>query len=154
MRLGGLIRGVLAALVVAAATRGAIAQKPISFTILDELSPDEVAEDTTIYVNGERLGGFHLTREQPAAQVLAEIAAADHYEYVLCGLATTAAADGAREEHRVNDSGTIADPAGRRFSAYTNAYTAFFLVDVTPDRPRTAITIHAGPRCIGPIAAR
>lgn len=121
---------------------------------MDELSPDEVSEETTIFVNGERLGAFHLTRAQPSARIEAEIAAAGHYEYMLCGVATTESADGVWQEHRVNDSGMIADAAGRVFSAYTNSYTSYFLVDVTPDRPRTVISIHGGPRCVGPIASR
>ncbi len=152
MRRGGLL--VCLAAVAVVPTNGAAARGNVGFTVIDELSPDEVAEDTTLFVNGERLGAFHLSREQPSARIEAEIPSADRYDYMLCGLATTEAADGARQEHRVNDSGTIADPAGRTLSAYTNAYTSYFLVDVTPDRPHTQITIHTGPRCIGPIAAR
>ena len=121
--------------------------------MLDELSPDEVAEDTTIYFNGERLGSFHLTPEHRAAAIAAEIPAADRYEYVLCGTATTEGPAG-REEHRVNDSGLVADPGGRQFSAYTKDYRSFFLVDTTPGRSPTSITVHTGPRCIGPIASR
>ena len=68
-------------------------------------------------------------------------------------MATTETGQG-RQEHRVNDSGTIADPQGRQFSAYTRDYRSFFLVDTTPGRLPTPITIHTGPRCIGPIAAR
>jgi hypothetical protein len=143
----------MAAALMAFAAIPAFGQSRVAFTVLDELSPDEVAEDTVIYVNGERLGSFHLTPEQRAAAVVANIAAADRYEYVLCGSATTEGPDG-RQEHRVNDSGAIADPAGRQFSAYTKDYRSFFLVDTTPGRAPTEITTHTGPRCIGPIASR
>jgi hypothetical protein len=125
----------------------------VAFTVVDELSPDEVAEDTTLFVNGQPVAHFRLSPEHRAAAVEAEIAPAPQYEYMLCGTATTEA-QGVRQEHRVNDSGMIADPAGRQFSAYTRDYQAFFLVDTTPDRPQTSISIHAGPRCIGPVAAR
>src|SRR5579875_455245 len=143
----------MAAALLALAAIPAFGQERVAFSVVDELSTDEVSEDTTVYMNGERLGTFHLTQDHRAARIDAEIAAADRYEYVLCGTATTGTGD-QRQEHRVNDSGTIADPTGRIFSAYTQGYTAFFLVDVTPNRPQTAITIHTGPRCIGPVASR
>jgi hypothetical protein len=143
---------VMAAALLALAAIPAFGQSSIGFTVLDELSPDEVAEDTTIYINGQRLGSFHLTQEHRAESIAAEIPAADGYEYVMCGTATTEA-QGVRQEHRVNDSGKIADPEGRQFSAYTKDYRAFFLVDTTPGRVPTTVTIHTGPRCIGPIAS-
>jgi hypothetical protein len=125
----------------------------VAFSVLDELSPDEVAEDTTLFVNGQPVAHFRLSPQNRGASVQAEIAAAPQYEYMLCGTATTMS-QGVRQEHRVNDSGMIADPSGRQFSAYTRDYQAFFLVDTTPDRPQTSISIHTGPRCIGPVAER
>ena len=65
----------MAAALLALAAIPAFGQARIGFTLLDELSTDEIAEDTTIYVNGERLGSFHLTPDHRAASIAVEIAA-------------------------------------------------------------------------------
>ncbi len=148
-RLAAAAGAFLALIAVAEAAGGTV-----HLTLIDALSNDEVAEDTTIFVNGEQVAHFRLTPDHRAASVDAEIAAASHYEYALCGTATVKAANGEQTERRVNDSGTIADPDGRAFSAFTQNYTAFFLVDVTEDKPHTSIAMHLGPRCVGPVAEK
>jgi hypothetical protein len=152
MRAVLLLPGLL--MIVVLADNSARASSTVSFTIEDALARGEVAEDTSVSINSQPVAHFHLDLDHPGGLVRVTVPEAARYEYTLCGVATTRTAGQDAVQHRVNDSGTIASADGRYFSAYTDQYTSYFLRDVTPDEPPTDITIHEGPRCVGPIAGR
>jgi len=164
-RLGGLILG--AALLAWSAPPSAA--RAAELVIEDGLAPDQVAEITHIFIDGVDVGGFALTLDHPYDRIIVHLpdrptdgTGPRVISYVLCGQTTVRADDGTITERPVNDSGEITDPDGRSFFAYTNGYTAYFLLEtddpVPPSRPNAArapadVRTHLGPRCPAPIAS-
>ena len=122
-----------------------------TFTVFDALSQDQVEETTTVYIDGELVGSFHLTLERPSETFKVTVNDAPLHDYVLCGETVYRQPGGGTETRPVNDSGALTDPDGRTYTAYTQGYVSFFLLDTTPDlakgRPPAPPQIHLGPRC-------
>jgi len=118
-----------------------------TFTVFDALSQDQIEEITSVYVDGELVGSFHLTLERPSDAFKVTVSNAPLHDYVMCGETIYRGADGSRESRPVNDSGALTDPDGRVYTAYTQGYVSFFLVDTTPGREPVPPQIHLGPRC-------
>jgi hypothetical protein len=123
-----------------------------SFTIEDGLSTEQVDEETHVYIDGVAVGVFRLTASSPVNMINVTVPDAPEYEYVLCGETTLRMPDGSEETKPVNDSGTLTDPNGRSYVAYTRAYSSFFLVDVSTSRPPAEVRAHLGPRCPAPVS--
>jgi hypothetical protein len=135
---------------------GAASAGAASFTVIDALSPDQIEETTAVFVDGESVGRFHLTLAQPADALHVNVPDAPLHEYVLCGETTFRTQDQGEQTRSVNDSGALTDPDGRTYTAYTQNYVSFFLLDTTPDlgraRPFAPPQIHLGPRCPAPVS--
>jgi hypothetical protein len=125
-----------------------------AFVLVDELSPEQIEEDITVYLDDTQVGHIHLTREHPADMLHITAAEAPMHDYVLCGETLVQDKDGTEKRVPVNDSGSLFDPDGRTFAAYTEYYRAFFLRDITADKPAARIDIHLGPRCPAPVSWR
>ncbi len=116
----------------------AFAQSPRAdgFTITDQLAPQEVSENTEIYLDGKLVGQLHLDDKTRVRVVPARVADPfDRHSYALCGEITVRKADGGTETHLVDNGGFISDVAGRDFQALgMSDFTFFYLMDQTPGR--------------------
>jgi hypothetical protein len=113
----------------------------VSFAITDAVDPMEVAEDTTVFINGKLVAHFALSADHPFAQTQVVIPAASRYDYALCGRITIRAPDGHSETHVLDDGASLAAPDGRRLEALaTDGFTTFYLgertADITASLPR------------------
>jgi hypothetical protein len=107
---------------------------PVSFAITDAVDPMEIAEDTTVFINGKLVAHFALSADHPFAEVQVTIPEAGRYDYALCGRITIRAADGHSETHVLDDGATLTDPEGRRLEALaTDGFTTFYLGERTAD---------------------
>jgi hypothetical protein len=123
-----------------------------SFSIEDSLSSDQITEETSVFIDGASVGTFKLSAGNPGSVLRVTVPDAPSYDYVLCGQTTVRMPDGGEETRPVNDSGTLSDPDGRLYMAFTEGYVTFFLVDVSAGKPKAEIKTHLGPRCPAPVA--
>ena len=106
----------------------------VSFAITDAVDPMEVAEDTTVFINGKLVAHFALSADHPFGETQVVIPVADRYDYALCGRITIRVPDGHSETHILDDGATLTEPAGRRLEALaTDGFTTFYLGERTPD---------------------
>ncbi len=124
------------------------------FTITDELAPDEVSENTDIYVDGRILAHFHLDRTTPSDMVAGHAPdPAGAHDYALCGDITVRRDAGGTETHEVNASGRLSDLDDRHFQALGAAnFTFFYLADPAPGRAPTAPSRNRSPLCHPPVS--
>ena len=106
------------------------------FSITDDLAPQEVSENTEIYLDGKLVDQLHLDEKTRSRVVDASVADPDdRHQYALCGEITVRRPDGRTETHEVNGTGYVSDVAGRNFQALGAAdFTFFYLMDTTPGR--------------------
>lgn len=142
----GKFRSALAALPVLLWFASSVAQAA-EFVVLDQLAPDQVTEDLNLLIDGEPAGGFHLAAGHATDLLRVNAPGEGPHDYVLCGETVVRLPDGDQQTMPVNDSGELTDADGRVYAAYTAAYRAFFLRDVTQGRPPAELRIHLGPRC-------
>jgi hypothetical protein len=113
----------------------------VSFRIRDRLAVDEVAEVTTLYIDGTLVRSFRLDRNE--RDVTIPITVPDDrtaHHYALCGHIVVRDPDGQVRTKSFGVGGAIADVAGREFEAYaSDNFTRFFLVDTTPGKRPTEI---------------
>ena len=108
----------------------------ISFHIADATDPAEVAEATTVFINGALVAHFELSAAHPYGDVEVKVPEAARYEYALCGRITIRAADGHSETHVLDDGATLIEPAGQHLEALaTDGFTTFYLGKRNGDEP-------------------
>ena len=130
------MRSLSCRLILACLLTGTASAAPSRFSITDELAPQEVSENTEIYLDGKLIDQLHLDGKTRTRVVEASVANPDdRHQYALCGEITVRRPDGTTETHEVNGTGYISDLAGRDFQALGAAdFTFFYLMDVTPGR--------------------
>lgn len=124
------------------------------FTVTDELAPDEVSENTDIYLDGRLLAHIHLDARTPSGAVAGQAPdPAGAHDYALCGDITVRNAAGHAETHEVNASGRLSDIDDRHFQALGAAdFTFFYLADPAPDRVPTVPSRNGSPLCHPPVS--
>ncbi len=100
------------------------------------MAPQEVSENTEIYLDGKLIDQLHLDGKTKLRVVEASVPDPDdRHQYALCGEITVRRTDGRTEIHEVNGTGYISDLAGRDFQALgADDFTFFYLGDATPGR--------------------
>lgn len=131
----------------------ALAQGMDRFVVTDELAPEEVQENTALYIDQHLVGSFRLDAAHPAGRIEIAVPHAAQHTYAMCGRAITRGTKG-ETTHQVDDSGVITDANGRSYAAYTAGYTVFFLLDTTTGRPASVVLMHTGKRCVSAVASR
>ena len=107
----------------------------VAFQVIDETDPQEISEDTVIFIDGHQVAHFVLDRAHAA--IVADIAlpAAPHYDYALCGRITIALPDGRQEERVVDGGATLTVVNGKLFRALAaNDFSIFYLADARQDQ--------------------
>jgi hypothetical protein len=135
----------LLALVAAApppAPGGKAAGGNVAFQVIDETDPQEISEDTVIYVDGHQVAHFILDRVHTAITADINLPTAPHYDYALCGRITVALPDGRQEERIVDGGATLTAVDGKLFRALAaNDFSIFYLADAreeSQDPPKDA----------------
>ena len=108
----------------------------VHFHVIDETDPQEISEDTVIFLNGVQVAHFKLDRlhSYSVADVVAP--AKGPYDYALCGRITVALPDGQPEQRVVDGGATLSEVAGHTFRALAaNDFTMFYLADSQADPP-------------------
>ncbi len=125
-----------------------------SFTVTDELAPQEVSENTEIYLDGKLIGQIHLDRDLRSRRIAASVAdGMGQHAYALCGDITVRRDDGRVETHEVNSQGVISDVDGRDFEALgASDFTFFYLADQAPDRIPTRASRSRSGLCHPPLS--
>ncbi len=125
----------------------------VSFHIADETDPAEVAEATTVFINGQLVAHFELSASHPFGDVAVTVPAADRYEYALCGRITIRAPDGHSETHVLDDGATMGDPNGRHLEALaSDGFTTFFLAERSGPASATPTDLHKTNVCSIPVS--
>jgi len=121
-------RAVLLAGLLGAIALPAHGAEQVTFDIADATDPAEVAEATTVFINGKLVAHFELSAEHPFDVVRVTVPEAQHYDYALCGRITVRAEDGHSETHVLDDGATLQDPSGRHLEALAmDGFTTFYL---------------------------
>jgi hypothetical protein len=114
----------------------------VSFQVIDETDPEEISEDTVIFVDGHQVAHFALDRVHTAIVANVSVPASGSYDYAMCGRITIALPDGRQEEKVVDGGATLHDVNGKLFRALAAAdFTIFYLADSkqeTPEVPKDA----------------
>jgi len=114
----------------------------VSFQVLDETDPQEISEDTVIFIDGHQAAHFVLDHTHTTIIADVTLPAAPHYDYALCGRITVALPDGRQEERVVDGGATLTDVNGKLFRALAaNDFSIFYLADAkdaAPDPPKDA----------------
>lgn len=146
--------GIILAVLVLGAAPPARASGDGHFTVTDELAPDEVSENTDIYLDGRLLAHIHLDGKTPADAVAGQAPdPAGSHEYALCGDITVRRGPGGVETHEVNASGKLSDLDDRHYQALGAAdFTFFYLADPAPGRAPTVPSRNRSPLCHPPVS--
>jgi hypothetical protein len=117
-------------LLVAAAPPGG----KVSFQVIDETDPQEISEDTVVFVDGTQVAHFVLDKHTTAVVADVSLPAATQYDYALCGRITVALPDGRAEERVVDGGATLKEVNGKLFRALAaNDFSIFYLADAKQD---------------------
>ena len=112
-----------------------------TFHIRDRLAIDEIAEVTTVYVDGTLVRSFRLDGGDRDITIPVTVPGeVGPHHYALCGHIQIREPDGHIRTQAFAIGGTIADVEGREFEAYaSDNFTHFFLIDTTAGRIPTVI---------------
>lgn len=98
------------------------------FTVIDQVDPSEISEDTVLYVDGRLVARFKLDRAHPEGRATVSVPAAPAHTYALCGRITLQREDGAAEQRVVAGGGPLPDPGGQVFQALAGGdFRIFYL---------------------------
>ncbi len=125
------------------------------FTIIDEVAPVELSENTQIYVDGKLVASFRLGAGGTKRRVVSDEVAdpLGRHSYALCGTITVAPPGHPPETHEVDSGGMISDVAGRAFEALGAAdFTFFYLSDAAPGRVPSQPSRGHSPLCHPPLS--
>ena len=113
-----------------ACPRLAVPAASVHFQVIDETDPQEISEDTVIFLNGVQVAHFKLDRAHAYSVADVVAPAKGPYDYALCGRITVALPDGQPEQRVVDGGASLTDVAGRTFRALAaNDFTMFYLED-------------------------
>ena len=120
----------------AASGAGVGGPRVIHFQVEDETDPQEVSEDTVIFLNGQQVAHFKLDHAHNYSVADISAPAQGPYEYALCGRITVSLPDGQTQQKVVDGGATLSDVSGRLFRALAaNDFSLFYLADSRADPP-------------------
>jgi hypothetical protein len=115
----------------AAAPAGAV-----HFQVEDETDPQEISEDTVIFLNGKLVAHFRLDHLHSFSVADISAPAKGPYEYALCGRITVAMPDGEQEQRVVDGGAVLKEVDGHVFRALAaNDFSLFYLADSKANPP-------------------
>lgn len=107
-----------------------------SFQVIDETDPQEVSEDTVIFLNGVQVAHFKLDHSHNYSIADIKAPGPGPYEYALCGRITVSLPDGQQEQRVVDGGATLKDVNGHVFRALAaNDFSLFYLADAQANPP-------------------
>jgi hypothetical protein len=107
-----------------------------TFQVIDETDPQEISEDTVIFLNGQLVAHFKLDRSHNYSIADIPAPAKGPYDYALCGRITVALPDGQQEQRVVDGGATLKEVSGHVFRALAaNDFSIFYLADAKEDPP-------------------
>jgi hypothetical protein len=151
-RLDAMMRTGRAALVAAAGWLlpfAAAHAEPVTVTVLDELSTGQQEETIGVYFAGRLAGTLHISAAHPLDSFTTTIDHTQHLDYTLCGTLLRLGPGGEVVTHRIDNSGTLGDVAGRTLAAITLNNVLFALED-TKSAP--VGQVHPGPACAAAVS--
>jgi hypothetical protein len=108
----------------------------VHFQVEDETDPQEVSEDTVIFLNGRLVAHFKLDRAHNYSVADITAPAKGPYEYALCGRITVALPDGQQEQRVVDGGAVLTVVDGHVFRALAaNDFSMFYLADRNANPP-------------------
>jgi len=120
----------------------------VTFHVRDRVATDEVAELTTLYIDGQMIRSFSLDEHDRDTTITVTVPADGAHEYGLCGHIVIREPDGTTRTQAIDVTGTLGEVADRDFEAVaSDDFTRFYLVDTTPDRPPVQITPRHAHAC-------
>jgi hypothetical protein len=108
----------------------------VRFQVVDETDPQEISEDTVVFLNGQLVAHFKLDRIHNYS--VANVTAPDKgpWDYALCGRITVALPDGQQEQRVVDGGATLNAVDGRVFRALAaDDFKLFYLADSQANPP-------------------
>ncbi len=139
---------IAALLAVAAAWSPCHAAADVMFRVRDRMASDEVAELTTLYVDGQMIRSFRLDADNRDDTVTVTVPDAGPHEYGLCGHIVIHDPDGTLRQQAIDVTGTIEDVADRDFEAIASEdFTRFYLLETTQGREPTKLTLRKAHAC-------
>jgi hypothetical protein len=106
------------------------------FRVIDETDPQEVSEDTVIYLNGQQVAHFKLDHVHNYSVADIAVPAGGPFDYSLCGRITVTLPDGQQEQRVVDGGATLKAVDGRVFRALAgDDFKLFYLADETETPP-------------------
>lgn len=125
----------------------------VTFVVSDETDPQEIAEDTSVFVNGAMVAHFTLDPLHPADSISVSIPAAARYDYALCGHITLRKPDGQTAMHQVASGATLTDLGGHAFQLLAAAdFTLFYMSDQTTSAQPLPGDVHRTDTCSLPVS--
>lgn len=125
----------------------------VSFQVLDEKDPQEISENTVIFIEGRQVAHFTLDKEHPAIIADITLPLAGQYDYALCGRITVAEPDGRQEEKVVDGGGTLKDVDGRLYRALAaNDFSIFYLADAAKEQTELPKDVRHSNACSLPVS--
>jgi hypothetical protein len=126
----------------------------VAFQVLDETDPQEISEDTVIFIDGHLVAHFVLDHEHTTSTATINLPAAAQYDYALCGRITIARPDGTPEQRIVDGGATLKDVNGHLFRALAAGdFTIFYLADARQTDPTAAPPdVHHTNACSLPVS--
>jgi len=125
----------------------------VSFQVVDETDPQEVSEDTVLFIDGKQVAHFKLDHNHDKSMVSVNLPAADHYDYALCGRITVLLPDGRPEQRIIDGGATLKHPDGILYRALAaEDFTIFYLADARADPPNPPYDAHHTDACSLPVS--
>ena len=125
----------------------------VSFQVVDETDPQEVSEDTVLFIDGKQVAHFKLDHQHDKSVAEVTLPAAEHYDYALCGRITILRPDGSSEQRIIDGGATLKKPEGILFRALAaEDFTIFYLADSRAEPPNPPYDAHHTDACSLPVS--
>lgn len=116
--------------------RAVAAAPDVHFQVIDETDPQEVSEDTVVFLNGRLVAHFKLDRTHNYSVADITAPATGTWDYALCGRITVSLPDGQQEQRVVDGGATLTGVDGHVFRALAaNDFKLFYLADAQANPP-------------------
>jgi hypothetical protein len=125
------------------------AMADVTFRIHDQLATDEIAEVTTVVVDGQTIRSFRLDSDERTIDISVTVPDAGTHQYGFCGHLLIREADGHIVKKPFDITGEISDVADRDFEAVaSDDFTRVYIVDRTLGRPPATIRPGLARACV------
>jgi len=125
----------------------------INFRVVDETDPQEISEDTVLFIDGKQVAHYQLDRTHLTSVAQITLPKADHYDYALCGRITVLLPDGSTQQKIIDGGATLHHPEGILYRALAaDDFTIFYLADSRADPPNPPYDAHHTDACSLPVS--